>query len=356
MPDQLEQQNIISEKITNANQQKQALKISAGNTKSFYGNSIQGEPLDVSQYRGIIDYEPSELFITARCGTSLTEIEDELNKQQQMLAFEPPHFGQRATIGGTIACGFSGPRRPYSGSARDNILGAHIINGKGEYLEFGGHVMKNVAGYDVSRAMCGALGTLGVIMQVSLKVIPKPEKEITIVFQTSKEQRINKLFELSQTNLPITASYIEESLIYIRLAGLENSLNNICGQLEAETLDNSTSFWKTIKEHQRDSFQGATNLWRINVPNNTADIDFGDQPMLIEWNGGLRWLYSTLNADEIRNKIHESNGHATLFRSDNKSQDRFTEPSSTVKSLHKNLKHAFDPDNILNPGRMYAWC
>lgn len=355
MSAQNEQENIFCQTIREAAAKKSPLNICAGNTKNFYGNSSSGETFDVSQYQGIIDYEPSELFITARCGTTLKQIETELDNHNQMLAFEPPHFGEQATIGGTVACGLSGPRRPYAGAMRDNMLGVHIINGEGHYLRFGGQVMKNVAGYDVSRAMCGALGTLGVIMQVSLKVIPKPETEITLQIETPESQALSTLHQLSQSSLPISATFIENNSLYLRLAGLESSIQKTKLELDAKQINESNDFWHTVKEQQRDYFKSAKPLWRINVPNNAPAIDL-EETMLIEWNGGLRWLSSLLDDTLIRSKIQQLGGHATLFKSENKSADCFSELSPEVKTLHTNLKNAFDPLHIINPGRMYSWC
>src|SRR3990172_8477065 len=184
----------ISQKLADAVREAAAnhalLAIQGNGTKAFYTGALSGTPLDVTGHRGIVSYEPTELVITARAGTPLAEIEAALAERGQMLGFEPPYFGEAATLGGTIACGFSGPRRPYAGAARDFVLGTKIVNGKGEILKFGGEVMKNVAGYDVSRLMVGALGTLGVLLEISLKVLPKPAREITLGFATTVDKAI----------------------------------------------------------------------------------------------------------------------------------------------------------------------
>ena len=165
--------NDVCERIREAGARKTPLRIRAGGSKDFYGRTLSGEVLDVSSYKGIVAYEPKELVLTVRAGTPLEEVESALAGERQMLPFEPPHFGG-GTIGGAVACGLSGPRRPYAGAVRDFVLGTRIVNGKGEDLSFGGRVIKNVAGYDVSRLMVGSLGTLGVITEISFKVLPAP--------------------------------------------------------------------------------------------------------------------------------------------------------------------------------------
>ena len=171
----------FADRVGEARRQKATLKIRGQGSKSFYGRPCEGEVVDVSPHQGIVSYEPTELVLTGCAGTSLAAIEAALSEAGQMLPFEPPHYGEGATLGGTLACGFSGPRRPYAGAARDFVLGTQVVTGKGEALRFGGAVMKNVAGYDVSRLMVGSLGTLGIILEASLKVLPRPGAEITLV-------------------------------------------------------------------------------------------------------------------------------------------------------------------------------
>ena len=332
-----------------------AINIQAGNSKSFYGNAVIGDVFDVSQHRGIVDYEPSELFITARCGTLLQEIESTLDEQGQMLAFEPPHFGPNATLGGTIACGLSGPRRPYSNAARDCVLGAHIVNGHGEYLRFGGQVMKNVAGYDVARLMCGALGTLGIVMQISLKVIPKSPAEITLTFEHDEKDAIHNMNEWTQTNLPITGTYYETGILYVRISGVESTLQNVKDTLGGTELDNSDGFWVNVKEQRREFFSDPRPLWRFSVPNDVSNLGItGD--CVTEWNGGLRWVKSDCEPEQIFSAAQEKQGNATLFQSSNYPTDCFQPLSTELKKLHTNMKHAFDPKHLINPGRMYSWC
>lgn len=352
----LDQQSEISAAVVEAARTKKPIQITGSDSKSFYGNASRCvEKLSLKQHCGIVDYEPAELFITARGGTPLTEIEAELDKHNQMLPFEPPHYGKQATIGGTIACGFSGPRRPYAGAARDCILGSHIINGKGEYLRFGGQVMKNVAGYDIARSMCGALGTLGIIMQVSIRVLPKPRQEITIVIDHLKSAKSS--LELLQfallSNLAISASCADNQYIYLRINSTLSVVEQVFRDTALEQLEQPDPFWLSIKEQQHPFFRSNENLWRITVPNNTPRLDLqGDT--LYEWNGGLRWL--TSNESNVHQVAKQKNGHAILFKTRQPLEDRFPTLPAELKQLHLNIKQAFDPDNILNPGRMYSWC
>lgn len=351
------QENIQSlcSTIEDAYHNKQPLGIHGGGSKAFYGNQINAEPIITSSLNGIIEYEPSELYITALAGTPLAIIEQTLNERNQMLSFEPPHYTSNATIGGSVACGLSGPRRPYADAIRDCILGTHIINGKGEHLTFGGKVMKNVAGYDVSRLMCGAFGTLGLITQVSIKVLPKPNAEITLTFEFSEQQAKQKIQSWLQNLTPLTASYFNNNQLWIRLSGLENTVTKLQQQLGGEAITCQASFWANIKNHQADFFTDNTPLWRCIVPHNTAAITLAG-PRCFEWNGGLQWIKTDASTQEIFQKCTSLKGHATLFRSETKPIDCFSPMNAYLKQLHLNLKQAFDPAGILNPGRMYSWC
>lgn len=353
MPDQ-DYTDSIRAAVEHAAASRTAVNISAGNSKFFYGNTCAADPLDVSQHAGIIDYEPSELYITARCGTALREIESALQEHQQMLLFEPPHFGDHATIGGTVACGLSGPRRPYTGSVRDSVLGVHIINGAAEYLRFGGQVMKNVAGYDLARLMCGALGTLGVIMQVSLKVIPIPETEATLTFEFGEDLALQKMNQWAQINLPITATYFEQNILYVRISGIESTIREIKKTLGGEEYIDSETLWDSVKEQRREFFNHPATLWRVSLPGDSPTPEIFDDHV-IEWNGGLRWIKSELSTTEIFSAASMASGHATLFRSNNGAGKRFQPLTPTLAKLHSNIKQAFDPKNIFNPGKMYTY-
>jgi len=342
--------------VIKAAESNMTLQIQGGNSKAFYGNHYdknQSERLELSGHMGVTAYEPTELVISAHAGTPLKEIQSLLDEHQQMLAFEPPAFGDEATLGGTIACNLSGPRRAYSGAARDFVLGTRILNGKGEILSFGGEVMKNVAGYDVSRLMAGAMGTLGVILDVSVKTVPKPEVEITLVQSLNTAEALKKIHEWAQLPLPVSATCINNQQLYIRLSGTEKGVQAAKIILGGEALENSESYWLSIKEQQADFFlsdKNDTSLWRLSLASNTPEIElYGDT--LYEWGGALRWIKSSDSAENIRNQVMPLQGHAVRFQ--NAYDDAFQPLSKPLLKLHQNLKQSFDPSGILNPGRLY---
>ena len=346
MPDQ------IIEAVKQAATRKMPMRIIGGNSKAFYGRKIQGEELDVSGYQGIVSYEPTELVVTARCGTPISDVEALLAEQNQILPFEPPHFGESATVGGTIACGLSGSARPYSGSVRDYVLGVRMINGKGEDLTFGGQVMKNVAGFDVSRLMTGSLGTLGVILEVSFKLLPRPEAEITIQQECDQQQAISLMNKLAGQALPLSATCYEQGKLSIRLSGFPSAIESAHKKIGGQLQETGDAYWRSIKEHEHDFFAGEKPLWRIAVPPATAPLDLEEQS-LIEWGGAQRWYRSDLPAEKIREIVHSKRGHATLFRSTDDQPDIFSPLSPEIKKIHRRLKESFDPYGIFNIGKMY---
>lgn len=337
---------------------KRSLNIRGSGSKAFYGNPVTGEVLDVTACRGIIEYEPTELVITARAGTPLAEIEAAMREQGQMLGFEPPHFGSGSTLGGCIAAGLSGPRRPYAGSARDFVLGVRILDGRGTDLRFGGQVMKNVAGYDVSRLITGSLGTLGVILEVSLKVLPLPPAEMTLCREQTQAEALTLMNEWAGKPLPVTATCHVDGRLYVRLAGATPAVHSAAAKLGGETIADGAAFWQNIRDQRHAFFAGDAPLWRLSLQSTVPELGLpGTQ--LIEWGGALRWLRSDGDAMSIRKAARSGDGHATCFRG-GKSRDGETRtgtfhplPSSMLK-LHKRIKLAMDPAGILNPGRMYA--
>lgn len=328
------------------------LRIVGGGTKDFYGRSLQGDILDVSQHRGVVDYEPTELVITVRSATRLTEVKQVLSEAGQMLAFEPPGFGEAATIGGTIACGFSGPRRPYTGAARDFVLGVKCINGRGDLLEFGGQVMKNVAGYDVSRLMTGALGSLGLLTQISLKVLPVPEFETTLVLSLDAASAIETMNQLAGRPLPLSAASHDGEKLSIRLSGTEQgvraAMREIGGEVQA-----SNDYWEALNGQTLPFFKQVGMLWRLSVAAATPTLPLSGD-CLLDWGGGLRWLRSDDDDNTIRTCVENAGGHTIQFRNGDRSGEIFHPLAHTVMTMHRNLKVAFDPESILNPGRQYA--
>lgn len=344
--------------VKEAYQQKSPLRIQGGNSKLFYGYEVSGDLLDVSGHQGVTSYEPSELVMTSRAGTPLKTIENILDEHNQMLAFEPPAFSEAATIGGTIACNLSGPRRPYGGAARDLLLGTNIVNGKGEKLSFGGEVMKNVAGYDVSRLMAGAMGTLGVILEVSLKTQPKPETELTLVLSLKTDEALKKIHQWSRLPLPISATCIYNQQLYVRLSGTDNGTQAAKKVIGGDELNDSALFWQSIKEQQHDYFLDAMEksktLWRLSLASNTDVLSLNGET-LYEWGGALRWLITNDSEQAVRDVLSAVQGHAVQFRYpvlDN-NQSIFQPISNSLFKIHQNLKNAFDPEGILNPGKMY---
>ena len=293
----------LHERVRAAAADGRPIRLRGSGSKDFYGQTLAGDVVDTRGYAGVVAYEPTELVITARCGTRLAEIESLLAERGQMLAFEPPHFGPDATLGGCVSAGLSGPRRPAAGGVRDFVLGVKLIDGHAELMSFGGQVMKNVAGYDVSRLVCGALGTLGLIAEVSLKVLPKPFEESTLLFRMDQAQ--------------------------------------------------AQEFWSGIREQTDPFFDDDEPLWRLSVPSIAGPLDPPGR-QLIEWGGALRWLESAAPAQQIREAADRAGGHATLFRAADKAVSVFQPLPAALQAIHRRLKQAFDPMGIFNPGRMYS--
>lgn len=345
----------LSEQIRSAAATRTALRIRAGGTKDFYGNAPVGIVLDPRPLRGIVAYEPTELVVSVRAGTPLAELEQELGAHAQMLAFEPPHFGADATVGGCVASGLAGPRRTASGGVRDFVLGARLLNGRGESLSFGGTVMKNVAGYDVARLLAGSLGILGVLVEIALKVLPSPVAQSTLRFETSAAAALRKLNEWGGRPLPLSASAWSEGMLTVRLSGATAAVRAARDDLGGERLDDedAAEFWRSIREHTHHFFAGDIPLWRISVPS-TAEMltDEGDQ--LIEWGGAQRWLRTLQPTQSVRECASRAGGHATLFRGGDRSQGVFTPLPPALAVIHGRLKTEFDPAGIFNPGRMFV--
>jgi glycolate oxidase FAD binding subunit len=331
------------------------LRIRGGGTKDFYGQALEGEILDTRAYAGVVAYEPTELVITVRCGTPLAEVERVLAEKRQMLAFEPPHFGAGATIGGAVAAGLSGPRRATAGAVRDFVLGVRMMDGRGEDLTFGGQVMKNVAGYDVSRVMAGALGTLGVILEVSLKVLPLPVAEATLKFEMPLDRAIEAMNRWGGKPLPISATAHDDGDLCVRLSGAAAAVKEACATLGGTRVDNAAAarFWAGIREQTDPFFQGDEALWRLAVPSASPPLGLAGR-QLVEWSGGLRWLKTAADARTIRERATRAGGHATLFRGGDKTVGVFQPLAPAIATIHRRLKAEFDPRDVFNRGRMYA--
>ncbi len=343
----------IKEQILTAIDSDESIKVVGGNSKEFLGRTTAGLRMDMAGYTGIISYEPTELFITARAGTLLTEVKQALAEQGQMLPFEPPEVNEKSTIGGVVATGLSGPCRPYTGSVRDFVLGIRCINGLAKEMSFGGQVMKNVAGYDLSRLLTGSFGTLGIIMDVTFKVLPIPEFELSACKKMSKEEAIRVMSELSTKPIPISAVCYYENLLYVRFSGNENVIKDCLKIFELEEYDDGVRFWNELRNFKHSFFKSDKPLWRLSVPSLT-NLNLKGDEFLMDWGGAQYWLVSDRPSNEIFNMAEQQGGSAMLFRGGDHDGDVFQPLSETLFKLHKNLKHAFDPHRVLNAGKMYT--
>ena len=344
-------------RIKAAHQDHVPLRLRGAGSKDFYGGMLAGEVFDVAGYAGIVAYEPTELYITARCGTPLAEIEAALAEKNQMLAFEPPHFGS-ATLGGCVAAGLAGPRRQAAGAVRDFVLGAKLIDGTGQVLDFGGQVMKNVAGYDVSRLLAGSLGTLGLIAEATLKVLPRLVAEQTLIFEFDAAESLARLNEWGGQPLPVSASFWSEGRLYLRLSGAQAAVDAAIRRLAGaggKQLDGGEagSLWSSVREQRHAAFAAPT-LWRCALPT-TAPLSAREGLQAIEWGGGLRWYAGEQQG--LRAEAEQLGGHAVLYRAAESLrclEGAFATLSPALLALHRRLKRSFDPKGILNPGRLYA--
>ncbi|HEY6924564.1 MAG TPA: glycolate oxidase subunit GlcE [Steroidobacteraceae bacterium] len=351
----------LRERVVAADQQRQPLRLRGAGTKDFYGEQTDAAVLlDLRPHRGIVDYEPSELVITARCGTPLSEIESALADHGQFLAFEPPAFGGDPTIGGVVATGLSGPRRMYAGAARDFVLGTTLLDARGDILRFGGQVMKNVAGFDVSRLLCGSLGILGVITEVSLKVLPRPRAEETLRFEMPAQQALAAFNRWSGQPLPLSGAAWWDGVAWVRLSGASSAVRAAHERLGGERVDptEATQWWNALRHCQHPIFQHTVcqgespALWRLSLPDTTPPLALPGAH-LIDWGGALRWYTcGPQNGDEPRKAASAAGGTAMCWQGAAPTAGRFHPLQPTVATLTRRLKDRFDPHGIFNPGRM----
>jgi glycolate oxidase FAD binding subunit len=332
---------------------RRPISIRGSGSKAFLGPAGEGEPLAVAGHRGILHYDPSELVITARAATPLAEIEAALSAERQMLAFEPPHFGPGATLGGTLACNLSGPRRPYVGAARDFVLGARILNGRGEVLRFGGEVMKNVAGYDLSRLMAGAFGTLGVLLDLSLKVLPRPEMETTLYQDADAATALERFHAWARLPLPISAAAHQGERLYLRLSGTAAGIASARERIGGEVLEQGADFWLALREQQLAFFVDPRPLWRLSLPS-AAELVAPEGEHLIDWGGAQRWLKTQAEPAAVRSLAMRLGGHASLYSGWPGEVQRFHPLAPGLARLHQRIKASLDPLRLLNPGRLTA--
>ncbi len=331
------------------------LYIVGGDSKRHLaGRDCDGGNLSVAAHTGVIDYHPRELVITARAGTPLTQLRATLAAERQCLAFDPPDFGGRATLGGTLACNLNGPARPWRGSIRDAVLGVTLVNGKGETLRFGGSVMKNVAGYDVSRLQAGALGTLGVVLEASLKVLPVPEHSVTLRYDMDIDDAIASMNRRAAEPRPLSGAAWIDGALFLRLSGAESAVRHTAGLWGGDTLADADAPWASLRDMQLPFFGGDAPLWRLSMNASSPATDsFG--PMLIDWCGAQRWVRGEPHVASLQRYASHGGGHATLFRGGDRAGEVRAPLSSVEQRLQTRLKQAFDPAGVLNPGRLYSW-
>jgi glycolate oxidase FAD binding subunit len=342
----------LQDAVRAAGARRTPLRLRGGGTKDFLGHAPSGAVLDTRGHRGVVAYEPTELVVVARCGTPLAELESLLADHGQMLAFEPPHFGAGATVGGCVAAGLAGPRRAAAGSLRDFVLGAKLVDGRGEHLSFGGTVMKNVAGYDVARVLAGSMGILGLITEVAIKVLPRPAAETTLRFEFDQAAALRHLNQWGGQPLPISASAWEAGVLHLRLSGAALAVAAARTRLGGEDLGPATDFWAALREQTAPFFAASTPLWRLALPSTTPPLELHD-PLLAEWGGAQRWLRSAAPAEEIHAATRGLGGHATLFRGGDRAAAFAPLPAASA-AIHARLKAEFDPQRIFNPGRLVA--
>ncbi|MEA2116972.1 glycolate oxidase subunit GlcE [Halovibrio sp. HP20-50] len=348
----------LCKQVRSAYDARTPLRIVGGDTRAFYGRPVEGQALQMAEHSGIVSYDPVELVVTVRAGTRLSALQAELAEHHQMLAFEPPTFGAASTVGGAVATGLSGPRRPWAGAARDFVLGTRIITQEGKLLRFGGEVMKNVAGYDLSRLMAGAQGTLGVLADISFKVLPIPTATHSLRLSLELAEALKKLAELGRKPLPITAAAWHHGELFIRLEGGKSSVKATQERLGGEPLD--ADFWRELRDHRHAFFtcnEGQA-LWRLSLPPNSPPLalDIPDTDIFYDWAGSQRWVKTALDADTLRDTCQSVGGHATCYtpHAQGGATEPFTPLNAVVEKYHRNLKAELDVHGILNPGRLYA--
>lgn len=350
----------LVDQVGDAREDGVALRIEGGGSKGFIGRSPVGDSLSLTGHCGIVSYDPGELVVTVRAGTPLAEIEAALAENGQVLPFEPPHFGETSTIGGTLACNLSGPARPWAGSGRDMVLGLKLIDGNGKLLSFGGKVMKNVAGYDISRLQCGGFGCFGILTEVSLKVLPKKPAALSLVAPMADVDRAIQLMNrFSARSLPISGAAWFEHNLYIRLEGGASSVNGGVSILremapEAAFDEADAGLWTGMRNQSHEYFQTDDPVWRFSIKSTAPHFDL-DGAWLIDWAGSQRWLRGRHDLTHLESAAREAGGTVSCFRNGDRAGEVFQAPDQVTRRLYSKLKAAFDPGKIFNPGRLYSW-
>jgi glycolate oxidase FAD binding subunit len=350
----------VSEKlkaqVLQARKNRQRLNIVGGGTKAFMGRTADGDAqtLDLSKHTGIVEYHPVELIMTVRAGTRVADIEAALAEEGQCLHFEPPRFGDASTLGGTLACNLSGPARPWSGSIRDQVLGVRLLNGKGEDLRFGGQVMKNVAGYDVSRLQAGAMGTLGAVTEISLKVMPSPAMSLTLVQDMPQSDVIHYMNQRAGESKPITGAAWVDGKVFLRLSGARSAVEATAEKWSGEVMEQGDAFWQQLQHMNHEFFNSDEPLWRFSVGSTASNPEL-DGPLLIDWAGSQRWYRGEADMAKLESMAKRAGGQVSLFRGGDRTDEVMNHQPEALQTIQKRLKESFDPDGLFNPGRLYSW-
>jgi glycolate oxidase FAD binding subunit len=343
------------------------LRIQGAGTKAFLAGASDAEPLDLRAHAGVVDYAPSELFATVRAGTPLEDLEALLARHGQCLPFEPPRFADAegrtpGTVGGMVAAGLAGPGRAAAGGVRDYVLGALVLNGRGELLRFGGEVMKNVAGYDVSRLFAGSWGALGAICEVSLKVLPQAPASVTLRFELAQAEALARVNAWAAQPLPLNASVWWRGTLAVRLRGavaaVETATRALGGELIPEAF--AQAFWEGLRD-QRDEFfveaghaceRDARALWRLSLPSTAAAIAHGDDT-LVEWHGAQRWVLAERDDTTLAEQATLAGGSAQRVRGGPPGEGAFAPvlPTPALQAIQRRLRESFDPRGVFVPGR-----
>lgn len=345
----------LLDQVRAARAARQPLAVCGTGSKAFYGGAVRGEPLDVTGHRGVVAYDPGDLVLTARAGTALAEIDAVLAEKRQMLGFEPPRFGGGGTLGGAVAAGLAGPCRPHTGAVRDFVLGVEAIDGRGQRVRFGGRVIKNVAGFDLARLMAGALGTLGVLLEVSLRVLPRPEHQTTLRQDLARQRAQRAMLDWQRKPLPLSGLCYDGRTLYARLSGTRAGVAAASAQLGGETVPEPAAdeYWNALRDHTH-PFLGADGvLWRLSVPAAAEPPANLPGDWLWEWGGAQRWLRTRASPDSVRQAAARMGGHAVLFRGSARGAGTFQALPGPLAQLTRRVKAALDPDGVFNPGRLY---
>ena len=327
-----------------------AVEIIGGGSKKFYGAALDALAIEVAGHSGVIDYDPAELVITLRAGCRLSEVEALLAENRQMFAFEPPHFAPEATIGGMVASGLAGPRRGFAGSIRDFVLGVKMLDGRGDVLQFGGRVIKNVAGFDVSRLLVGSLGTLGVLLEVFIRVVPMYVTETTLAFEhATADAHIRWVNELGSQPYPLSASAWYAGTSRLRLSGSEQGVEHAIAELggERENYD-----WAELREQSHDLFLREQPITRVSLPPASPNMA-ADRAQVIEWGGAQRWLSGEIDIAALRERASQLGGSVCAFRDHATDVAVFQPLAPAMLKLQRSIKSSFDPAGIFNAGRIY---